>query len=156
MSTSFHAATPAPATPPPRCDYFISYNQADQAWAEWVGQRAQALGLTVVLQAWDFETGTNFVAAMHDALQRCSRLLMILSRNYLAARYPQEEWQAAFALGQRIVPVKVDDCKPPGLLAPIAYVDLHGKPEAQAVQLLRRALQPPGPPTRPVPFPGRA
>ncbi len=147
---------PAPAAPAAsRCDYFISYNLADQVWAEWVGQQAKALGLTVVLQAWDHQAGTNFVAAMHDALQRCTRLLMILSHNYLAARFPQEEWQAAFALGQLIVPVKVDDCKPPGLLAPIAYVDLHDKPEALAVKLLQRALLPPGPPCAPVPFPGR-
>jgi TIR domain len=151
MNTPF----PVPAGTAPQCDYFISYNQADQAWAEWVGQQAQALGLTVVLQAWDFEAGENFVAAMHSALQRCTRLLMILSRNYLNARYTQEEWQAAFALDQRIVPVKVDDCKPPGLLAPIAYVDLHGKPEAQAALLLRRALRPAGAPSAPVPFPGR-
>ncbi|WP_213958723.1 toll/interleukin-1 receptor domain-containing protein [Variovorax sp. dw_954] len=135
--------------------YFVSYNLADKAWAEWVSQQVEALGMSVVMQAWDFEAGDNFVARMHAALQQCERMLLILSRHSLDARFTNEEWQAAFALGQRIVPVRVDDCRPPGLLAPIAYIDLSALDEAAAAQALKAGLQPPRRPNTPVPFPGR-
>jgi len=138
-----------------RVDYFVSYNQADRAMAEWIGQQTEALGLTVILQAWDFAPGGNFVAAMHDALQRSDRLMLILSAHYLAARYTHEEWQAAFALGRRLLPVKVDATMPPGLLAPIAFIDISHCDEQTARQRLQEGLQPPGRPRQPVPFPGR-
>lgn len=136
-------------------DFFVSYNGADAAWAQWVSQQVEAMGFSVVVQAWDFHPGDNFVARMHAALQECHRLLFLLSPNSLAARFTQEEWQAAFAAGQRIVPVRIADCHPPGLLSPIVYVDLVGLAESAAVTRLRDALRPPGRPATPVPFPGR-
>lgn len=140
--------------PGERRDYFVSYNNADLAMAVWVGQQVEQQGHSVILQAWDFAPGTNFVAAMHEALQRCERLMLILSRAYLAARYTNEEWQAAYALGRRLLPVRIDDCRPPGLLAPIVYVDLHGCDADEAQRRLGDALAPPGRPRAPVPFPG--
>ncbi len=66
--------------------YFVSYNLADKAWAEWVSQQVEALGMSVVMQAWDFEAGDNFVARMHAALQQCERMLLILSRHSRSTR----------------------------------------------------------------------
>ena len=46
-------------------DFFISYNKADRAWAEWIGWKLEEAGYTVILQAWDFPAGSNFVIAKH-------------------------------------------------------------------------------------------
>ncbi len=35
-------------------DFFISYNRADQRWAEWVAWHLEKAGCTTVIQAWDF------------------------------------------------------------------------------------------------------
>jgi hypothetical protein len=130
-----------------RVDFFVSYTGADQAWAEWVAWQVRELGLSVVLQAWDFEVGSSFVAQMDEALRCSERVLVVLSERYLHSRFGQEEWHAKYAEGAGlVVPVRIDDVTPPGLLAPTIYVDLFGKDEAAAVAELTRRLTQKGPP----------
>jgi len=39
--------------------FFISYNNADRTWAEWIAGQLEEEGYTAVLQAWDFRPGSN-------------------------------------------------------------------------------------------------
>jgi hypothetical protein len=48
-------------------DFFISYNSADLAWAEWIAWQLEAAGFTTIVQAWDFRPGSNFVVEMQKA-----------------------------------------------------------------------------------------
>jgi hypothetical protein len=66
-------------------DFFISYNRADRAWAEWIARELQAAGFSVVSQFADFGPGSNFVVEMDRATQEAERLLAVLSPAYLAA-----------------------------------------------------------------------
>ena len=59
-------------------DFFISYTQADRAWAEWIDFVLRAAGYSTVVQAYDFDPTGNFVKAMHAALQRCRRTILLL------------------------------------------------------------------------------
>ena len=77
-------------------DFFISYNKADRAWAEWMAWQLEAEGYTTVLQAWDFLPGSNFVLKMQEAASAATRTIAVLSPNYLDALYTQPEWAAAF------------------------------------------------------------
>ena len=57
------------------------------------------------------------------------RTILVLSPAYLRAVFPAPEWAAAFAddpqgLGRKLVPVRVEACKPQGLLKSIVYIDL--------------------------------
>src|SRR6266436_4980277 len=79
-------------------DFFVSYNKADRAWAEWIAWQLEAEGYTTVLQAWDFLPGTNFVLDMDKASQQASRTIALLSPDYLASEFTQPEWAAAFVL----------------------------------------------------------
>src|SRR6185312_4922076 len=45
-------------------DFFISYTQADRAWAEWIAWILEEDGHRVLVQAWDFVPGTNWVQGM--------------------------------------------------------------------------------------------
>ena len=90
-----------------------------------------------MLQAWDFHVGENFIANMHRALEETIRTLAVLSPAYFAFPYCQQEWTAALAkAGQdgadRLLPVRIVDFAPPGLLAPIAYLDLVDVEEGEA------------------------
>src|ERR1700756_5704926 len=76
-------------------DFFISYNKADRAWAEWIAWELEEAGYSTLLQAWDFLPGANFVHKMHIATQ-AERTIAILSPDYLAAQFTQSEWQAPF------------------------------------------------------------
>jgi hypothetical protein len=56
-------------------DFFVSYTSADRVWAEWIAWQLEQAGYQVIVQAWDFEPGDNFVARMRDALQQADRTL---------------------------------------------------------------------------------
>src|SRR5438876_2136385 len=119
-------------------DFFISYNNADRAWAEWIAWQLEASGFSALLQAWDFRPGFNFVLNMHDAIQKTGRIIAVLSPDYITnATYAASEWAAAFVRDPgTLLPVRVRACEPPGLLAAITYIDLVGRDERDAAQTL--------------------
>ena len=112
-------------------DFFVSYNQADRDWAEWVAWILEEAGYSVVIQAWDFLPGENFVLEMSRAADETNRTIAILSENYLKAEFTNPEWAAAFShdpQGQRrsLIPIRVQECQPKGLLGTLVYVDVVG------------------------------
>lgn len=123
-------------------DFFVSYTWRDRRWAEWVAWQLTAADHTLILQAWDFRPGNDFLHEMHTALQRAERTLALLSDAYLnSSSMGEAEWRSAFAddaSGQRrkLVPIRIEPCRPQGLLASRVYIDLVGLDEAAA----RRAL----------------
>lgn len=117
---------------------FISYNGADRAWAEWIAWVLEEDGYKVVIQAWNFRPGSNFVLEM-DKATGADKTVLVLSDNYLRAEYTHPEWAAAFArdpqgVERRVVPVRVAPCSPSGLLAQIVWADLVGLSEPAARQ----------------------
>lgn len=125
-------------------DFFISYNSRDRPWAEWIAWILEEAEYTVVIQAWDFRPGGNFVLDMQRAA-RCQRTIAVLSQHYLDAEYTQPEWAAAYkqdpqSFTRKLIPIRVGDCQPDGLLAAIVYVDLVGKPKEESKQLILSAL----------------
>jgi len=78
-------------------DFFISYTKADRAWAEWIAWQLEEAKYSVVIQAWDFRPGTNFVQSMQQAATEATRTIAVLSPDYLKSRFSQPEWHAAFA-----------------------------------------------------------
>ena len=143
-------------------DYFISYNQADRDWAEWIAWTLEEAGYSVIIQAWDFRPGGNFVLDMHRAAQNTKTTLAVLSDHYLNAKYTQSEWAAAFSQDSQghertLIPIRASDCQPKGLLGPIVYVDLVNQSEPEARKLLLEAIKKERPkPNQAPPFPVRS
>jgi hypothetical protein len=145
-----------------KIDFFISYTKADRSWAEWIAWQLQDAGYTVILQAWDFRPGQNFVLEMDKASKNSRRTLAVLSPDYLQATFTQPEWAAAFRQDPQgvkgtLLPVHVRECRRQlkGLLGPIAYIDLVGLDEATARQKLIEGVADQVPrPVTPPPFPG--
>lgn len=120
-------------------NFFISYNRADRSWAEWIAWHLEEAGYTTVLQAWDFRPGTNFVVEMQRAVSDSERTIAVLSPDYLTSSFTQPEWAAAFAqdpMGKKglLVPVRVRECEPKGLLPQIVYIDISGSLEETAAK----------------------
>jgi hypothetical protein len=144
-------------------DFFVSYSGADQAWAEWIAWVLEEAGYTVVLQAWDFRPGSNFVLEMQQAAAQVERTIAVFSPDFLASRFTAPEWAAAFArdpsgaLGL-VLPVRVRECEPKGLLPQIVYIDLFGLEDKNAARdrllagVKRARAKPAGEPA----FPGAA
>ncbi|HRL78615.1 MAG TPA: SUMF1/EgtB/PvdO family nonheme iron enzyme, partial [Candidatus Accumulibacter phosphatis] len=155
------AAPAAGAATAPR-DFFVSYNGNDRDWAEWIAWQLEDAGYSTIIQAWDFQAGGNFVLEMDRAARTSRRTIAVLSPDYLAARFTAAEWAEAFARdptgsGGVLLPVRVRDCDPAGMLRAIVYVDLLGLDEPAARDTLlagigggrRKPSRSPG-------FPGRA
>jgi hypothetical protein len=123
-------------------DFFVSFNQADRAWATWIAWVLEEKGYSVWFQDWDFQG--NFVLEMNRAHQQSRRTLAVLSPDYLASCFTAPEWAARFRedAGSKhdlLIPVRVREYEPSGLLGSIAYVDLVGLARDQARrQLLNR------------------
>ena len=122
-------------------DFFISYNKADGKWAKWVAGTLEEHGYTTIIQAWDFKPGNNFVLEMQNALLSCERTILILSQSYLDSEYCQAEWASIFncdptGRGAEIIPIRVTDVKPEGLLSSIIYIDLFEQSEEMAIKKL--------------------
>jgi hypothetical protein len=139
-------------------DFFISYNRDDKAWAEWIGWTLEEAKYSVVLDVWDFRPAENFVLEMHEAVKNSRKTIAVLSESYLEAVYVHAEWAAAFGDdpsggGRKLIPVKVKECQPDGLLKPLIYVNLIGLPEEEAREVLLQSMKDRVKPER-VEFPG--
>ena len=122
-------------------DFFISYNKADGQWAKWVAGTLEEYGYKTIIQAWDFKPGNNFVLEMQKAILSCRRTILILSQSYLESEYCQAEWASIFnydPTGKRaeLIPIRVADVKPEGLLSSIIYIDLFEQQEDVAIKKL--------------------
>ncbi len=127
-------------------DFFISYNKADLAWAEWIAWQLEDANYSVVLQAWDFRPGGNFVFDMQKAMAESERTIAVLSPDYLASLFTAPEWAAAFKqdpTGEKglLLPVRVQNCEPRGVLPQIVYIDLLNVDEPKAKELLLTGIR---------------
>jgi hypothetical protein len=143
----------------PGRDFFISYTGVNRSWAEWIAVQLEAAGHTTVLQAWDFRPGSDFIHQMQQATSTAGRTMAVLSPAYFGSEFGEAEWRAAFhkdptgELGL-LVPVRVQPCAPPGLLASRVYVDLVETDEPTARRLLLAGVGESGARPTTAPFPG--
>jgi hypothetical protein len=143
----------------PGRDFFISYTGVNRPWAEWIAVQLEAAGYTTVLQAWDFRPGSDFLHQMQQATMTAARTIAVLSPAYFGSQFGEAEWRAAFVkdptreLGL-LVPVRVQPCAPPGLLASRVYIDLVDTDEAEAQRRLLAGVDQSGARPTTAPFPG--
>jgi tetratricopeptide (TPR) repeat protein len=143
----------------PGWDFFISYAAVNRPWAEWIAVQLEAAGHSTVLQAWDFRPGSDFLHQMQQATSTARRTIAVLSPAYFASTFGEAEWRAAFVkdpTGEQglLVPVRVQPCEPPGLLASRVYVDLVDTDEPTAMRLLLDGVDTTGARPTSAPFPG--
>lgn len=110
-------------------DFFISYTSKDKVYAEWIAWQLEAEGYSTIIQAWDFIPGNNFVLEMDKATRIANKTIIVLSKNFVKSGFTAAEWAAAFAQDptgedRKLIPVKIDNVKPEGLLKAIIYIDI--------------------------------
>lgn len=125
-------------------DFFLSYTSHDRGWAEWIAWILEEAGYTVVIQAWDFKAGEDFVRLMNKALRETRKVIAVLSQEYFEAKYTNAEWRAAFAKDpdgreRLLLPILIRRCQLPPLLEARISVDLVGLGEEDATAMIIRA-----------------
>jgi tetratricopeptide (TPR) repeat protein len=126
-------------------DFFVSYTSVDRAWAEWIAWQLEAEGYMVVVQAWDFAAGRDWLHEMQHATSTAQRVVVVLSPAYLQSAHGQAEWRPFYAedpSGERslLLSVRVGEVEPPGLLKTRIYVDLVNRDADSARAALLTAV----------------
>jgi hypothetical protein len=161
----------APVAEPPlrddgtRWDFFVSAAQADEGWGGWITWYLEEQNYTVRFQLWDEFAGNDQIKAQDQSVRESKRTVAVLSKSYLeAAGLVGSGWHAAFrrdpnGSGRTLIPIRVEDCDPDGLLGSIRYIDLVGLTDEAArdhlVEQIRRSVAGYYRPSGPPPFPGR-
>src|SRR6185437_11757606 len=132
--------------PVAKWDFFVSYTQADRAWAEWIAWQLEADGHRVLIQAWDMVPGTNWTHLIQEGVQGATRTIAVLSTAYLESVFATAEWGAAWRddpLGEqrKLLVFRVAECDSPSLLASVVSVDLFGVDKVVAQAKLRSAVR---------------
>ena len=64
--------------------FLYQLHKADKVWAEWIGWILEEAGLSVIIQAWDFRPGGNFVLNMQRASSLAEKTIVVLSPSLFA------------------------------------------------------------------------
>jgi tetratricopeptide (TPR) repeat protein len=136
-----------PGAEPEKVDFFISRAGEDAEKARWISDRLQAEGYTTILQDKDFHPGQSFIHEMNRALKRAKHIIAVLSPRYVAKEFTLIELYAATfddPLGKKrfLIPVRVAECEMPPTLRHLVYIDLVGKDETAARQILLDGVLP--------------
>ena len=127
------------------CDFFVSYTQADRAWAEWIAWILEEDNHRVLVQAWDFVPGSSWTQSMQHGVSAASRTIAVLSEAYLSSVYGAAEWLEAWRADpagteRKLLTVRVADCERPGFLGSVVGIDVFGLDEAKAKERLRSSV----------------
>jgi tetratricopeptide (TPR) repeat protein len=143
-------------------DIFVSYTSNDRDWAFWIGQELETLGHTPHIHDWEISAGGDIAGWMEERHDKADNVLLVVSEVYLTKSYSKWErlaaqWAAANERPNFALPVLIEDCKLPTLLAQIKRCELYGIDEEENAQSqLVEYLRPAAKPTNPVAFPPKA
>jgi len=142
-------------------DIFVSYTSSDRDWAFWIGQELEKLGYTPRIHEWEISGGGDIAAWMEERHHNAEHILCVISNAYLTKPYSSWErraaqWAAATDRPNFALPVFVESCEAPTLLAHIKRCDLYEVGEDEARARLKAFLTPATKPSSPTRFPGRA
>jgi esterase/lipase superfamily enzyme/Leucine-rich repeat (LRR) protein len=122
-------------------DFFITHHPADTAWAEWIASTLEQAGYSFIVQARNFRAADQGFLEVQQLASETAHTIVLLSENYLQSDFAASEW-AAFTQDlegkePKLIPIRLDTCKPKGMLASIRFVDLVGLlPEDASAALL--------------------
>ena len=120
-------------------DFFVSYNQADEAKAEWIAHALREAKFSVRFAKWELGEGGSIAGWMREAIEDSDRLIAVCSPDYFdpKAGYSEIErqaflWASPKRFGGTILPVVVRAVAIPKIYAHFLRVDLTGVEEAEA------------------------
>jgi hypothetical protein len=124
-------------------DFFVSYTSADRAWAEWIAWQLEQAGYQVIVQAWDFEPGDNFVVRMRDALEQADRTLALVRIRTQAEHLPVPAARSSSAPPTSCLQRGTADSSSYGLALAVGFRLAEGRTTGALAQLVHGDVQQP-------------
>lgn len=127
---------------PYRYDVFISYSPQDAEWVlEWLLPRLKEAGLIVATAEESFRPGVPVLEETERCIGESRKIVALLSRAWVADSAAELEGllvqhRDPAARLRRLLPVRLEECEPPGRIALLGAVDMTD-PERREKQLGR-------------------
>ena len=113
-------------------DFFISYNEYSENWAEKIAQILVDNGYTVYIQMWDTLPGDDFIEKMNEFLENSRGFVAVVSHRYFNSENCKKEWRAAYNKNSttngeyQFFPFRVENADIPVLMQTIVYKNIYG------------------------------
>ena len=127
---------------------FVSYNHQDQDLVDMIARRLELeFGRdNIFYDKWSVQPGESIIGEMNRGLENYSTFFFMLSLNSLKSKMVTKEWQAAlsrYLYGDdlKFVPVRIDNCTPPAILADQLYIDLYGEGLDSAITQMNNVVK---------------
>lgn len=109
-------------------DVFLSYSSKDKEPVHALAERLRNDGLRVWLDKWEIKPGDLIPLKIQHGLEKSNTLLMCMSSAYFDSEWGKVEHNTLIFrdptnLGRRLIPLLMDDCTPPDVIAQFAYID---------------------------------
>lgn len=127
---------PAEELAPGASKAFFSYSRADSEFALKLAGDLRSAGADIWVDQFDIPLGVRWDDAIAEALDNCSRHLVVLSPAAVASQNVKDEIAYALDEGKEIVPVIHQECKVPYRLRRWQRIDLNANYEAGTAQIL--------------------
>ena len=119
---------------------FVSYSRTDGEFVSKLAADLKKAGAKIWMDKLDLRPGQDWDQEIEGALERCARVLVILSPASVDSRNVRAEINEALDTGKQIVPVIYRQCKIPFRLKPFQCADFSGQYEPALEQLLDTLL----------------
>ncbi len=119
---------------------FISHSTKDKAFARRLAEDLQRLGHTPWLDEWQIKVGECIVTKIGSGIEDSDYVVIVLSSHSVKSGWVDKEWKTKYwseiQTGKTLVlPVLVEDCSIPNLLATKKYADFRGNYAVALVDL---------------------
>lgn len=128
---------PAAVLPPTNFDYdvFVSYNKAQEEWAEQLAVELDKRGFRVWFAKWTIRGGEVSSKAMRLGVEQSRHVVAVFSDEFLKSDWTDFELSIAILLdpsnkARKILPLVHTKCEPPRELARLSWIDFsdtHGE-----------------------------
>ena len=115
---------------------FVSYRSTDRDWAMSLVARLEGAGLRVFIDQRELEVGGYLAEQLDSALARSRAAVVLVSQGWLGSPWCQQEAnvlvkRAVEDKGFKLVPLRLDDSRMPGLLDTRVWLDFNGSKRAE-------------------------
>jgi len=109
---------------------FLCHSSIDKGWVRMIHDDLKHLGVNCWLDENKIKVGDSIVSKISEGLSSSQTMLLFLSKKSVASQWTKKEWQSFLARQLsgstlKILPVLLEDCLIPEIIADIKYADFR-------------------------------
>jgi hypothetical protein len=125
---------------------FLCHSSRDKLIVKDIAQKLQSESVNVWYDDWNIEYGDSITSKINEGISESDYIAVVLSPSAVSSKWVEKEWSAAFHSEQKwgsikVLPLLLEDCDIPPLLADRKYVDLRDNSRVGNLAKLRDWLE---------------